>query len=219
MLISIGCVSGCLPSKDPYVYNSRTLTGHFPSESPHLYNVHTVVPGVLVRGGQPNRLGLRELRDEFGITTVVNFNDRTNKSEAKVVPRMGLNYLPLRDNPFSEKGDRELHLAFLKTVRNAPRDGPVYVHCATGSDRAGLAVGIYRVVECGWTAEQALAELRQYQPYWMAVFFHRYPVILRDVEQHRSEWLRQLDDMPDPPVRRPPPQFTNAATATTTRPG
>jgi hypothetical protein len=27
----------------------------------------------------------------------------------------------------------------------------------------------------------------------MAVFFHRYPAILREVEHHPSEWLRQLD--------------------------
>jgi protein tyrosine/serine phosphatase len=214
-LLSAG-LAGCLPSKDPYVYNIHTMSGRFPSESPHLYNVHTVTPGVLIRGGQPSRLGLRELRDDFGVTTVVNFNDLTNKSEAKYAERIGLNYLPLRDNPFEEAGDRELHLAFLKTVRNAQRDGggPVFIHCKTGSDRAGLAVAIYRVVECGWDTPRALDELRRYQPYYMAVFFSHYPAILRDVEQHRDEWRRQLDEMPDPPIQRPPQEITQAAPTT-----
>jgi hypothetical protein len=182
---------------------SAGLTGCFPSESPHVYNVHTVVPGVLVRGGQPDERGMRELRDQFGIKTVINFNNRSPKSEAGVAACLGLNYLPLPDNPFVEKGDRELHLSFLKTVRDAQRNAPVYVHCRTGSDRVGLAVAVYRIVECGWDADCALAELRDYQPYHMEVFFHRYPAILRDVEQHRSDWLRWLDEMPDPPVQRP----------------
>lgn len=146
---------------------------------------------------------MRALRDDLGIRTIVNFNNRTNKSEAKLAARMGLAYLPLRDNPFKEAGDRERYLAFLKTVREQCRNAPVYVHCATGSDRAGLAVAVYRVVECGWDASRALAELRRHQPYYMAVFFHRYPTILRDVERDRDNWLRQLDAMGDPPVQRP----------------
>src|SRR5688572_4981959 len=119
---------------------SAGVAGCFPSESRHVYNVHTVVPGVLMRGGQPDERGMRELRDDFGITTVVNFNDLTTKSEAGVAACLGLNYLPLPDNPFVEKGDRELHLSFLKAVRDAQRNGPVYVHCRNGSDRVGLAV-------------------------------------------------------------------------------
>ena len=43
-----------------------------------------------------------------------------------------------------------------KTVRD-PRSRPVYVHCDTGSDRVGVAVGVYRIVECGWDAGRAIA--------------------------------------------------------------
>jgi hypothetical protein len=195
---------GCLPSKDPYVYNFQTMTGRFSSEVPDVYNVHTVVPGLLVRGGQPTERGLTELRDKLGIRTVVNLNDLTVKSTAKLAARAGLDYVPLPDNPFDEADDRQVHLGFLKAVREQGRYGPVYVHCKTGSDRTGLAVGIYRIVECGWDASRALAELRQNQPYWMAVFFHHYPAILRDVERHRDEWLGALDDVPNPSTEPAP---------------
>lgn len=201
-----GWAAGACRRSTRTFYNFQTFTGCFPSESPELHNVHTVTPGVLLRGGQPGRLGLRHLRDDFGIRTVVNFNDRTCKSEAKHAARMGLNYLPLPDNPFDESGDRELYLAFLKTVRDQCRNAPVYVHCHTGSDRVGLAVAIYRIVECGWDTRRAVAELRRYQPYYFAVFFRHYPSILEDVERHRCDWLRQLEEMPDPPVERPPPE-------------
>src|SRR3954463_12252843 len=135
------------------------------SEAAHVCNVHTVVPGLLLRGCQPDQHGLRELRDDFGVRTVVNFNDRTPKSGATLAARLGLNYLPLPDNAISEKGDRKRYLAFLKVVRDAGQNGDavVYVHCSTGTDRAGLAVGVYRVVECGWDADRALAELHLFQ--------------------------------------------------------
>jgi tyrosine-protein phosphatase SIW14 len=203
LVLALAGAGGCLPSKDPYVYNFNTLVGHFPSEFPHVYNVHTVVPGTLIRGGQPSERGIRALRDDLGIRTIVNLNHKTCESEAKLAARMGLAYLPLHDNAFTEAGDRERYLAFLKTVRAQGRNAPIYVHCRTGSDRVGMAVAIYRIVECGWDASRALAELRRYQPHYMAIFFHRYPAILRDVECHRANWLRELDEMPDPPIQRP----------------
>ena len=179
------------------------MPGCASSEARNIGNVHTVTPGLLIRGSQPDARGLRELREEFGVTTVINFNDVSNDSEAPLAARAGLKYLPLRDNPWVEAGDHELYLSFLKTVRNARRDGegPVYAHCRLGCDRVGLAVGIYRIIECGWDAKQALAELRRYQPLHMSMVFHRYPAILREVERTRCDWLRELEEASDPPLK------------------
>jgi protein tyrosine/serine phosphatase len=56
----------------------------------------------------------------------------------------------------------------------------VFVDCLHGSDRTGLAVASYRVVEQGWDVETAIAELREFG------FHARYfPQILR--------YLRRLD--------------------------
>ena len=195
-------LAGCIISKDPYVYNPHTLIGRFDSESPQVYNVHTVEPGILIRGAQPDdEKGVRALRDHFGIKTIINLNDHPNKDEPKYAADLGIAYVPLPDDPFNEEEDRDLHLALLKAIHTAQRNGPVYVHCATGSDRAGLAVALYRVVDCGWDAATALAELRQHQPYYMAVFFYHYPDMLREAEKNRTEWLRTLDAMPDPPIQ------------------
>jgi protein-tyrosine phosphatase len=148
---------------------------------------------------------MRELRDEFDVKTLINFNDRTAESEAKIAEDLCLNYLPLPDNPFFDAGDQQLHLAFMKAVRDAERNGeaPVYVHCRTGLDRAGLAVGVYRIVECNWTAEQALAELRRYQRPLYAMFFARYQDILHEVERTRDDWRSRLSETPAPTIRRP----------------
>jgi protein tyrosine/serine phosphatase len=190
---------GCLPPR----YHSWDSS----SEARHVGNVHTVVPGVLIRGAQPGRRGLEELRDEFGVRTVVNFNNLSPASQARRVREVGgLAYLALPDNPFFEAGDRERQLAFLKVVRKAAagEGGAVYVHCSTGTDRVGLAVGIYRIVEEGWDAGRALAELQRYQNYYFTVFFYRYPAILREVERDRERWRRDVAEMPDPSVQPPP---------------
>jgi len=177
------------------------------SEASHIRFVYTVTPGVLIRGAEPDEQGMRELRDNFSVKTLVNFNNLSTESEAKLAAQFGLNYLPLPDHPISEAGDEERYLAFMKAVREARAKGelPVYVHCDTGLDRVGLAVGVYRIVEDGWDAEQAVAELRGYQRYFLAVFFYRYDDILREVEQKREEWRSRLNNAPAPPVQRNAP--------------
>ncbi len=174
-----------------------------PSEAEHVRFVYTVTPGVLIRGAEADEEGLRELRDRFGVKTIINFNNLSDKSEAKRAKEFGLNYLPLPDNPLFDKGDDKLHLAFMKAVRDAQRTGqvPVYVHCDTGLDRVGLAVGVYRIVEDGWTAERASAELRGYQRYLLTVFFHQYPKTLEEVERTRDTWRTRLDEAPSPAVQ------------------
>src|SRR5690242_12956113 len=109
--------------------------GCLPSESSHIRNVHVVIPGVLVRGAQPDERGLRELRDRYGVRTVVNFNHWTATSEAKDAGRVGLNYLPLPDDPFRNDDNDAFVLAFLKVLRDREHNGTIYVHCKTGMDR------------------------------------------------------------------------------------
>lgn len=181
------------------------------SEANGVRFVYTVTPGVLIRGAEPDERGMRELRDTFGIKTVINLNNLSADSEAKLAAQLGLNYLPLPDNPISDAGDEDRHLAFMKAVRDARSKGelPVYVHCDTGLDRVGLAVGVYRIVEEGWDADRAVAELRGYQRYFFAVFFHRYDGILHNVERMREDWRTRLNQAPAPPVQR---------NASTTRP-
>lgn len=184
------------------------LTGCFaPSETGGVFNVHTVERGVLVRGGQPNEKGLRELKKKFHISTVVNFNDVTNDPEAKTAEKLGLNYLPLKDNPWTDMGDVEMIRQFIKVVRDHERNGVVYVHCKTGMERTGAAVAAYRVVDCGWTADKALAELRKHQWLLHAAYFQGIPPFVRQVERERQSWLDDLERMPDPPVQRPDPHI------------
>jgi protein tyrosine/serine phosphatase len=185
-----------------FVVLSAGATGCLPSESKYVANVKTVTPGVLIRGAQTDERGLRELKEKYGIQTVVNFNDVTNESEGKVAAKLGLNYLPLNDNPWDDKNDREMLLAFLKVMRDQPRNGPVYVHCKVGSDRGGTAVAVYRIVLCDWSADDAAKEVRAHQDWLHALYFSGIPEFLRRVERDKAQWLQWLEEIPDPPVQR-----------------
>lgn len=194
---------------------TAAVPGCLPSESKYVANVKTVTPGMLVRGAQTDERGLRELMETYGVRTVVNFNDVTNDSEGKIAAKLGLNYLPLKDNPWDDKNDRELLLAFLKVVRDQPRNGPIYVHCKVGSDRGGAAVGVYRVVLCGWSADDAAKEVRRHQDWLHALWFSGIGNFLHEVERQRSQWLQWLDAAPDPQLQRPPAADASPATSGT----
>jgi protein tyrosine/serine phosphatase len=58
---------------------------------------------------------------------------------------------------------------FLNIVNN-PANQPVLLHCKHGSDRTGMMTAIYRIVEQGWSKQDAIAEMTQggfgYHPIW-----------------------------------------------------
>jgi protein tyrosine/serine phosphatase len=149
-------------------------------------NVHTVTPGVLIRGGQPDEAGLIALRRVYGVTTDVNLNDRTAESEAALCRDAGLNYVALPSNPF--RPDPEKLATFLRVIAAAGGTGAVYVHCKDGMDRTGFAVATYRIVDEGWTADRANDELRHWQAWPHTLIFFEIGPFVRSVERHRSLW-------------------------------
>ena len=76
------------------------------SESQTIHNVHTVTPGVLIRGSQPTYETLRELRDDFGVKTVVNFND--------VGTAMLQDHVFARESWLAEEGNEDIAVRFLR---------------------------------------------------------------------------------------------------------
>ena len=122
-----------------------------------LPNLAVVTPG-LVRGGQPTMPGLARLK-AAGVKTIVNLRneDLMIRREGKVAHQLGLKYVSIPLDEFSQPADRSIR-QFLK-VANDPSRQPVYVHCLHGQDRTGTMVAIYRIQEQGWNASQAYQEM------------------------------------------------------------
>lgn len=133
-------------------------------------------PG-LTRGGEPGTEGLRYLQRK-GYRTIVSF--LTDPAESAWVVQSGMRYvhLPMRssfffaDTPTDEQVQQFLSVASDSTLY------PMYIHCHAGKDRTGAMTAIYRMEVCGWTADEAVEEMRAFG------FSGRYDKLRKYVENY-----------------------------------
>jgi len=114
-------------------------------------------PG-LARGGEPNQGGLTYLRDH-GYRTVVSF--LTNSAESSWVVNSGMRWIhiPMRSGLFSAQPPTQDQVRQFLSVVTDSTQYPVFIHCHAGKDRTGAMSAIYRMEACGWTKDEALAEM------------------------------------------------------------
>lgn len=123
-------------------------------------NFAEIRPG-LARGGQPTAEGVRFLR-ERGYRTIVSF--RSNRVEREEALRFGIAYIeiPMRAGILGATPPTEEQVRlFLSVVTDSTND-PVFIHCRRGKDRTGVMSALYRIEACGWTAGEAVEEMRAF---------------------------------------------------------
>ena len=122
-----------------------------------------VVEGRLYRCGQITPRQLEHVTREYEIRTVLSLlspNAPESVTEREAAARLGLRWVnvPLPGNAASTPEDRQK----IKATLFDPDAAPLLVHCAAGTNRTGLAVGMYRLHQQGWTVAQVLEEMRRY---------------------------------------------------------
>lgn len=123
------------------------------------HNFAPVVPGRLYRANHPTPLWLASVTRRHGLRTLINLRgERRCGSEALSVDaaaRLGLVHIYA---PFESRGAphraRILRLAEIF----ATMAEPALIHCKSGADRAGLAAGLFVLMQ-GGSSQQALAQL------------------------------------------------------------
>lgn len=118
-----------------------------------------VVPGRLYRSNHPTPARLAAAARRHGIRTIINLRGhRQCGSDAlsrEAAARLGLIHI---DAPFESRGaphkDRILRLAGIYQTMQEP----ALIHCKSGADRAGLASGLFLLMN-GGSAEEALRQL------------------------------------------------------------
>ena len=112
----------------------------------------------LYRGGQPSAEGLQELK-RMGVHVVVDLRGSASETEREAVTKLGMQYVSIPSHcPFpSDKP----WARFLEVVREN-RGKKIFVHCRLGDDRTGLAVATYRIADEGWSADEALREMKAF---------------------------------------------------------
>ena len=141
-----------------------------------LTGCHTVgqnVPGVdnfakvddaVFRGAQPTKQGVTDTLRQQGVRTIVNLRDDPNPAEPAWAREAGMTYIEIPSK--ATKVEPAKVAEFLRDVETAPR--PIFVHCRQGRDRTGLDVAVYRIVDVGWSREDALKDLYAHGYHWAA---------------------------------------------------
>ncbi len=168
-VVAIACAAHWWPGRGLLTYfgfqmHPENLDLHGPGEwalaspdpSVSFVENFAIISPALYRGAQPDEQGFAALK-RLGIKTIVNLRELHGDREE--MAGLALQYARLRFNP-TEPSD-ELVAQFLSILRD-PSNCPVYVHCQMGSDRTGIMVAAYRVIEEGWPVEEAAKELPRF---------------------------------------------------------
>jgi tyrosine-protein phosphatase SIW14 len=120
-------------------------------------NLEEVTP-TLYRGGQPSTVGFQNLA-RMGINIVVDGRGGLRKQERDRVTGLGMQYVAIPWHcPFPKDS---VFARFLSVIRQNPGK-KIFVHCRLGDDRVGMMIAAYRMAEQGWTADQAMQEMKAY---------------------------------------------------------
>jgi protein tyrosine phosphatase (PTP) superfamily phosphohydrolase (DUF442 family) len=118
----------------------------------------------LYRGAQPTAEGMARLKT-MGVKTVINL--RAFHPDRDRVAGTGLKSVRFETKPWH--AEEEDVVGFLKVVADT-NNLPAFVHCQRGADRTGMMCAMYRIVVCGWTKPEAIAEMKAggfaFSPVW-----------------------------------------------------
>ncbi len=128
-------------------------------------NFDVVETGKVYRSGELTSGAMEKVITDNDITLVIDLGAHHagsdgSKREARTVELLGARrvLLPLFGDG---TGDPNRYVEALRQLRS--EDGPVLVHCAAGAQRTGVAISLYRMIEDGWSMDEALAEAQNYR--------------------------------------------------------
>jgi len=83
------------------------------------------------------------------------------KEEKAIAEELGMKYINMTMDSHAPT-KKQVH-TFINTVEKAEKGGgPVFLHCAHGSDRTGCMIGIWRVTHENWDYDKTYQEMRKY---------------------------------------------------------
>jgi protein tyrosine phosphatase (PTP) superfamily phosphohydrolase (DUF442 family) len=145
-------------------------------------NLYEIAPQ-LYRSMQPEQTDVPRLQS-LGIRTIINFRAFHRDEEVIQMPGVKFVQIPMKTWWI---GNEQI-VAALRAIEAARKDGPVLIHCQHGADRTGVVSAMYRIIEQGWSREQASQELRRGDFGFHGIWVN----IPRYLERFDMERLRRL---------------------------
>ena len=182
---------------------------HFRAQKSHVTgvpNFGTVTP-TLYRGAQPTKQGFENL-SKMGVGIVVDLRDgNEGNHEDSVVTALGMKFVGIPWRCTDPKDDD--FAKFLTVLRDNP-DKKVFVHCRQGVDRTGMMIASYRMAEQGWTAQEALREMRAFgfSPFHQVVCYglgsyeQRFPTVVSSSPAFQLLRAAEQKPLPQPPPKQ-----------------
>lgn len=175
-----GAQVGAPANQDTKPLSTRAI-GHRLEEK-GVPNFGEVTP-TLYRGGLLSSTGLKALA-RMGVKIVVDTHD-DSKSEKREVESLGMQYVAIPWHCPLPKD--EVFAKFLEVLKEN-RGKKVFVHCRLGDDRTGMMIAAYRMAEEGWSADEAMNEMRTFGFTWS---HHLICPGLANYEKHFPEKLKK----------------------------
>ena len=136
----------------------------------------------LYRSGQPTEVGMVQLREIAGIKTIINL--RTFHSDSDEIGSTGL--LNDRLHVKAWHIEDEDVIKVMKDLSHGEK-GPFLIHCQHGADRTGVMCAMYRILNQGWTKEEAIDEMVNggygFHPLWSNIITY---IQSADIEKLRK---------------------------------
>lgn len=145
----VSAQSGQSPPTQHQMGSRKNYVGllNFAEVSPNLY-----------RGGQPGADGLKALK-KMGVGIVIDMRGTKSPHEKIAVQELGMEYVSIPWHcPFPSDAT---FARFLKVIDDNPHT-KIFVHCRLGDDRTGMAIAAYRMANEGWSADEALKEMKEF---------------------------------------------------------
>jgi tyrosine-protein phosphatase SIW14 len=145
-------------------------------------NFGEVTPG-LYRGGLLNAEGLKALK-KLGMNVVIDTH-ANDKHEEELVKSLGMKYVAI---PWHCPWPHDEVFAKFLAVVHENKGKKLFVHCRLGDDRTGMMVAAYRMAEEGWTADEAMNEMRSFG------FTKSHHVICPGLGRYEKEFPQRLKE-------------------------
>jgi protein tyrosine phosphatase len=123
-----------------------------------------VEAGQIYRGGWQTTRVLRRILHDYQIRTVLNVACNPPEQEAAgegaLIRQLGIAWHKIL-MPGTGLGTFE-QLDEAASLLADPANRPIFIHCAAGVHRTNVSLAAYRLKYCGWSLDQALAEMKQF---------------------------------------------------------